>query len=320
MLGDLLCLLFGCSTVLGTSVLFYRCYEKTTDEYSDIESGNATDLINLLNNESLSLTFYIHGWKESCLNKSSLTIMSALLSLDTGGHICCFDWSAISKLDYVSAAVKVPEVGNILGRDMASISDMGFAIDQRWFIGFSMGAHVAGCAGQHLIQTNHSRPTRITGLDPALPLFYPPFNVHNSCRLNSSQSNLVDVVHTDGGVYGVPDPIGTCDFFPNSGVRYQKKCPWLPNTFNINEILPTYRCSHDRSWMYMGEAIRNKSSHLAVQCDDAEDFYNNSCSGNLIVALGFYLHFKSCSGTYYYETNGEPFYGRGKKGTYPNSS
>ncbi|XP_046752950.1 lipase member H-like isoform X2 [Diprion similis] len=294
-------------------------YAGTITEYSDIESGNATKLINLFNYESLPVTFYIHGWRESCTNESSLTIVSALLSLNTGGHICCFDWSTISKHDYVSAAIKVPEVGNVLGRDMASISDMGLAIDKRWFIGFSMGAHVAGCAGQYLIETNHDRPTRITGLDPALPLFYPPFSVENSCRLNSSQSHLVDVIHTDGGVYGVSDPIGTCDFFPNSGVRYQKNCPWLPNPFDISGILPTYRCSHDRSWMYMVEAIRNKSSHLAVQCNNAEDFYNESCSGNLIVALGSYLHVKSCSGTYYYETNGEPFYGRGEEGTYPNS-
>lgn len=57
-------------------------------------------------------------------------------------------------------------------------------------IGHSLGAHTAGYAG-HAIEGLG----RITGLDPAEPYFQgmPPF-----VRLDPTDADLVDVIHTDG--------------------------------------------------------------------------------------------------------------------------
>ncbi|MPC37032.1 Pancreatic lipase-related protein 3 [Portunus trituberculatus] len=63
---------------------------------------------------------------------------------------------------------------------------------------------------------------RITGLDPAEPLFefMPP-----SVRLDPSDALLVDVIHTDagrfsfGGGYGLEQAVGHLDFYPNGGVN-----------------------------------------------------------------------------------------------------
>jgi Lipase. len=57
-------------------------------------------------------------------------------------------------------------------------------------IGHSLGAHTAGYAGQAIEGLG-----RITGLDPAEPYFQgmPPF-----ARLDPTDADLVDVIHTDG--------------------------------------------------------------------------------------------------------------------------
>lgn len=36
---------------------------------------------------------------------------------------------------------------------------------------------------------------------------------------------MVDVIHTDAGLYGAPRSTGTVDFWPNSGKTLQPGCP-----------------------------------------------------------------------------------------------
>ena len=60
---------------------------------------------------------------------------------------------------------------------------------------------------------------RITGLDPAEPHFA---KNHRPVRLDRSAAKYVDVVHTDAsafirGGFGIIEPIGHVDFFPNGG-------------------------------------------------------------------------------------------------------
>ncbi len=56
-------------------------------------------------------------------------------------------------------------------------------------IGHSLGAHTAGYAGEHI-----NKLGRITGLDPAEPYFQ---GMGEHVRLDTSDADLVDVIHTD---------------------------------------------------------------------------------------------------------------------------
>jgi len=79
-------------------------------------------------------------------------------------------------------------------------------------IGFCLGANVAGRAGEVIKKEIKKKVGRITGLDPAGPLFgkevEPP--------LNKRDAEAVDVIHTNAGRFGITENIGDTDFWINS--------------------------------------------------------------------------------------------------------
>ncbi|KAK8784521.1 hypothetical protein V5799_009114 [Amblyomma americanum] len=91
-------------------------------------------------------------------------------------------------------------------------------------VGFSLGAHAAGFCGRHFYNSTQQQLGRITGLDPAGPLFENP-----NISLSSSDVTFVDVIHTNGGPindlkFGRKNPMGHVDFYPNGGSD-QPGCP-----------------------------------------------------------------------------------------------
>lgn len=56
-------------------------------------------------------------------------------------------------------------------------------------------------------------------MEPANPLFYP-----FGCYLSAADAAWIDIIHTDGGVYGTPLAVGTADFYANGGFRPQPGC------------------------------------------------------------------------------------------------
>ena len=140
----------------------------------------------------------------------------------------CVDWAnGATDPNYVRAAVNTRLVGAQLALLIESLS-RHFKTNINsltHIVGFSLGAHVAGFAGTQL--KNLSRitgnvifwsfqapfPVDICsdiGLDPAGPLFegYDP-----SVRLDKSDANYVDVIHSNGeslivGGFGTWEPIG----------------------------------------------------------------------------------------------------------------
>lgn len=46
----------------------------------------------------------------------------------------------------------------------------------------------------------------------------------DTARLSHTDAKFVDVIHTDGGVFGYPWALGHADFFPNGGTPLQPGC------------------------------------------------------------------------------------------------
>lgn len=127
------------------------------------------------------------------------------------------DWSGLSTGRY-------PEVRKntrLVGKHIATLCDLlvvntGISLTSVHLVGHSLGAHVAGYAGASVTKTKIGR---ITGLDPARPLFEMPALVTTDRRLDTSDAHFVDVIHTNGGSFGMILPIGHVDFYPNGGMK-----------------------------------------------------------------------------------------------------
>lgn len=78
---------------------------------------------------------------------------------------------------------------------------------------------------------------KFSGLDPASPLFETISGVVDSeYRLDPTDAQFVDVIHTSGTAFGFLAPLGHADFYPNNGKFPQPGCSFLPTTSKINII------------------------------------------------------------------------------------
>lgn len=219
------------------------------------------------------------------------------------------DWTRGAATTYSAAVANTELVGRQLGLVLLDAISLGTPAKNIHVIGFSLGAHVAGCASEILKKENYLLG-RITGLDPASPFFRNHLFREKSRKLDATDAQLVDVIHTDGSKdfadgFGLLKPLGHIDFFPNGG-REQPGCTDVKNSVvvshlngttlfvsyksfgisvnncndNISEDMLTRElaCSHLRAWTYFLESVRlsNEScKFIAWPCPQGKTSYAN---------------------------------------------
>lgn len=115
-------------------------------------------------------------------------------------------------------------IGNYLGSIIAKLhTNYKADLSKIQITGHSLGAQVTGAAGRAVQNLTNSKIARITGLDPARPLFE-DIDLTGNGKLTKDDAELVVILHTDGGSYGYLRPAGHIDFFPNGGVSSQPGC------------------------------------------------------------------------------------------------
>lgn len=130
---------------------------------------------------------------------------------------------------------------------------------------FHFPAHIAGIAGKAV---RFGRINTIIGLDPAGPLF----SIRDvNARLDRTDAEYVEVIHTNSRVTGIGFPIGHADFFPNGGTQQ----PGCLRNF----------CNHDRAPRFFVESISN-NNFFAHRCESINDVVEGGCSGPLATMGG----------------------------------
>ncbi|XP_055307103.1 lipase member H-A-like, partial [Sitodiplosis mosellana] len=107
--------------------------------------------------------------------------------------------------------------------------------------------------------------SKIVGLDPAGPLFALD-KPHE--RLHREDAKYVEVIHTNGALLGMYNPIGTADFYPNGGFR-QPGCS--------NDL--TGKWSHWRSVKYFAESIYSSIRFYGYPCASFDYMKKGNCTG-----------------------------------------
>ena len=235
-------------------------------------------------NPKYSTKFILHGYRHNSRKKWVLNMVKSFLRID--------NFNVITVDYYGKFIVYELSVSNarIIGLRVARliqnfVSELGANLNDFHLIGHSLGAHVAGYAGDKL----NGQLGRITGLDPAGHLFE---FTDNKVKLDSSDAKFVDIIHTDGlPIYqtglGISEPIGHVDFYPNGGYD-QPNCAkaalkFISAAINIitanEDGLENFSgCSHVSAIRFFTDSIENKNcSYFAFPCESKEEFDKGNC-------------------------------------------
>merc|ERR1712130_1024135 len=148
-------------------------------------------------------------------------------------------------------------------------------------IGHSLGAHVCGFMSNKLLEKGGKRMERITGLDPAgidwttrlvgvmkvEPMAVLP---HVDKRLDASDADFVDVIHTDANFAGMMEPSGDVDFYIGRTEEKlgssQKDCGCKDN------------CDHARSFKLFTESVSQQiKADTVFHCTETKKLSLEGC-------------------------------------------
>ncbi|XP_075226062.1 pancreatic triacylglycerol lipase-like [Lycorma delicatula] len=286
---------FSWTLVKDDDVQFLLYTRRNTDVYDQLRIDDIDSIINSHLDIFKEIKIIIHGWRNhgnSTLNRS---IRNAYLTV-SDVNVISVDWEQLSRKPYPVARLLVRNLGDKIARMVDFFVKLGVPLQNIHLIGHSLGAHIAGIAGQKILTGNLSR---ITGLDPAGPLFYS----NNEGRLDESDAQFVDVIHTSGLCLGYFAPVGHVDFYPNRGIPVQPGC-------GLDVI---GRCSHQRSYWLYAESILNERPFLATSCNSWSHYKHLDCDHEIL--MGEYVD-RNARGKFYLRTNNIPPFALGNSSYY----
>ncbi|GJQ69471.1 hypothetical protein Trydic_g6578 [Trypoxylus dichotomus] len=270
---------------------------------SVLRIGDDDALIKSHFNFSEPTVFFFHAFFESSTSTTATVIRTAYLQRKDHNIILLNAPRMEAGPWYLTAARNTRVVGEYSAKFIDFLVTRGLHLPSLHLIGLSLGAQMAGVTGQNV---RSGRISRITGLDPAGPLFtkWP-----KSLKLDSGDAEFVDVIHTDAGIFGYPRAIGHVDFWPNGGISPQPGCtPQEVKKRNPDAIVETVFCSHWRSYQFYAESVIKEYSFLAINCKNWKHFRTGQCDPEQVpVSMGFLVH-PHARGNYYLTTRSEsPF-------------
>nr|WIM01437.1 pancreatic lipase-like A4 [Limnephilus flavicornis] len=251
-------------------------------------------------NSSLPISLIIHGFFTTPNYNSYASVMTTAFINLGKTNVLYLDASSLIFLFYSRAVTLVRIIGELLAVQLWNFVQAGVNPAKIHILGHSLGAHVAGFAGKKYITlSGGSKLPRITGMDPAGPCF---FDSPSDQTLNATDATFVDVIHTDGGLWGIIKPLGQVDYYVNDGQDQ-------PGSILIDD-------DHTRVWRIIPESILYPQNFIARKCPDWPSFQKGQCSNNPTAVMGYYAT-PGTTGIYYLRTGAVPQYGLGNAGTSP---
>ncbi|XP_033738724.1 inactive pancreatic lipase-related protein 1-like isoform X2 [Pecten maximus] len=195
----------------------------------------------------------IHGFQDNGHSTWMHDMTKAFLDAEHV-NVIVVDWSlGADNINYIQAAANTRVVGATIAKLLEMLHHATrLPYSKVHLIGHSLGSHIAGYAGRRVHGIG-----RITGLDPAGPLFE---NFDAEVRLDPTDATFVDVIHTDSDSllelgFGLEKALGHADFYPNGGEK-QPGCTKEAShhlfnliTLQIEQFTGSIACSHMRAYI-----------------------------------------------------------------------
>lgn len=260
---------------------------------------------------SIPTKVIIHGFQNS--EDSDYVVEMRNVLLDSFNvNVIVVDWKDGNSLSYEQSANNGRVVGAVTANLIkVLVAQKGAKASDFHLIGFSLGAQIAGYAGERI------KVGRISGLDPAGPYFE---GTPAEVRLDSSDADFVDVIHTNAGVifkelgFGMLAPVGHVDFYPNGGKTQPGCAPtntqlWdsissLLESFDLGGAADDITCSHSYAHKYFIDSIKDTCTYTAYPSKSMDEFNNGNvenCS-NGCNRMGYYASKNKERGSLYLVT------------------
>nr|XP_020861516.1 lipase member H isoform X3 [Phascolarctos cinereus] len=216
-------------------------------------------------NATKKTAFIIHGYRPTGSQPVWLSELVEGLIRVEDINVIVVDWNrGATNVVYSVASAHTWRVAEILKETIDQMLVSGASLDNIYMIGVSLGAHIAGFVGQMY----DGKLGRITGLDPAGPLFSgKPRNE----RLDHTDAQFVDVIHSDTDLLGFKESLGNIDFYPNGGLDQ----PGCPQT--IFSGFEYFKCDHQRSVFLYLSSLKKDCDIIAYPCESYRDYLNGKC-------------------------------------------
>jgi len=270
-------------------------YTKTAQNPVELSVGCVNCLEDSMFDRNAPVKFVCHGFMSDYQSNINVLMREGYYRSSQYMNVIVVNWENLAAAPwYETAALNTKPVGAHVGVFVDFLVNSGYTTYSKvHFSGHSLGSHVGGYTGAHTLQ----KIARITGLDPALPLFG---ERPDSERLDPSDADFVDVIHTSGGSLAFQDPRGHVDFYPNNGQAYQPGC-------SVDLI---HTCSHSRAYEFMSESVWHTNGFPSYKCNSWADYDAGRCSMTEMTQQGEYAS-PSARGNYFLRTNQNPPFGQG---------
>ncbi|XP_029718255.2 phospholipase A1 member A [Aedes albopictus] len=214
-------------------------------------------------NPSLPTKVIIHGYNGDMFLEPLIKMKGEYLNRGSY-NLFYVDWSVLGPGPcYPSAVHNTKHVGTCIAQLVQRILDIG--TDNVHLIGFSLGAQVTNYAS---VKLRPFKLRRISGLDPAMPLF---ITADKDDKLDQTDASFVDVIHTNALVQGKIERCGHVDFYMNGGI-IQPGC-WAGGQNPM-------ACSHHRAPDYFAESIRSLTGFWGWKCESYIYYLLGFCPHN----------------------------------------
>lgn len=208
----------------NSNVTFYLYTRETIDNPTQLDMANEQTVSSAVLGRSKRVFVLLHGYTGYRDFSPNTEIRPEILKHGDHSVISVDYGPLVPEPCYIQAVHNLPVVAKCTAQLLdAMMSKSMFALKNLHIIGFSLGAQTAGMISNYV---KTGKLPRITGLDPAKPLFTFAPSEH---KLSKDKADFVDVIHTDILARGVLRSAGHTDFYVNGGIE-QPGCSLQTNT------------------------------------------------------------------------------------------
>ncbi|KAI8126610.1 hypothetical protein FF38_05473 [Lucilia cuprina] len=245
------------------------------------------------------LALFLHGWNDEGSKGWVQEMLRTWTYFDPECSVCVVDWGNLSQNDYKTASMSIFDVGLTVAGIVEALEQLSlnkFSRRNVTIAGYSLGAHAAGFAGTAL----NGEVEQIIGLDPAGPLFTMPSVVSPEYRLDQSDAQFVQILHTSAGTLGSGVKAGHADFYPNGGKAPQSNCRLFMNLQDVQNTNPI-ACSHSTAAVFFKQSMDPTYAFMGYHCDSYKNYARGLCWNNRRGRFGIHSQ-RASYGNFYFDT------------------